>query len=108
MTQRNVAAWIAGVYGYMDTEEASEKEQHRSLLKEMMEKEIENTRQLGSLLRGGIEFMAMTDLGETPLIHGSNLGDSLKKRIELMLAHMEDEPFIDPDYMMRRAGELIR
>ena len=107
MTQRNVAAWIANVYGYMSSGRASEKEQHRILLKEMMEKEIENTRQLAGLLRSGIEFMAMTDLGETPLIHGSNLGDLLKKRIELMSNHMEDEPFIDPDYMMRRAGELI-
>jgi len=107
MTQRNVAAWITGVHGYLETTDPAEKKKCRALLKEMMEKEIENTEELARLLNSGIPFMAMTDLGETPLIHGSNLSDLLPKRILLMQEHMEDEPFIDHDYMMRKAGEII-
>jgi hypothetical protein len=107
MTQRNVAAWIAGVYGYMESNQDSEKKKHRDYLKDMMGKEIENTRQLMEILDSGIEFMAMTDLDETPLIHGDNLKYLLEERIRLMKEHVDDEPFIDHDYMMRRAGELI-
>ena len=107
MTQRNVAAWIAGIYGYMESNQDSEKKKHRDCLKDMMGKEIENTRQLMELLDSGIEFLALTDLDETPLIHGNNLKPLLEERIRLMKEHVDDEPHIDPYYMMRRAGELI-
>jgi hypothetical protein len=108
MTQRNVAAWIAGIYGYMESDQDSEKKKHRECLKDMVEKEIENTHQLMELLDSGIEFMAMTNLDETPLIHGSNLKFLLEERIRLMKEYVDDEPFIDHDYMMRRAGEWIQ
>jgi hypothetical protein len=107
MTQRNVAAWIAGVYGFLETDNKSEKEKNREFLKDAMKKEIENSKQLSGLLKSGIEFMAVTDMGETPLIHGNNLKDLLQKRIALMEAHMEDEPFIDPLYIEKNAGKLI-
>jgi mannitol/fructose-specific phosphotransferase system IIA component len=48
--------------------------------------------------------MAMTDKGETPLIHGLNLKENIRKRIRLMQEHMEDEPYIDPDYIEKMAG----
>jgi hypothetical protein len=48
--------------------------------------------------------MATTDQGETPLIYGQNLRESVLKRMALMEAHREDEPFIDPAYMERQAG----
>jgi hypothetical protein len=50
-----------------------------------------------------VAFMATTDQGETPLIYGENLRESLQRRMALMEAHRDDEPFIDPDYMERQA-----
>ena len=69
-----------------------------------MEEELENSRRLLVLLDSGVAFMATTDQGETPLMHGENLRESLRKRMDLMEAHRDDEPFIDPDYMERQAG----
>jgi len=108
MTQRNVAAWVVGVYGYLDANNDSKRKQHKELLKDMIQKEIENTQQLIKLLETDVEFMTMTDQGETPLIYGENLRDLLPKRIELMQKHIDDEPRIDPDYIERKAGEMIQ
>ena len=57
-----------------------------------------------ALVDSGVEFMATTDLGESPLMHGRNLKDLLARRIALMERHADDDPFIDHDYMMRMAG----
>lgn len=107
MTQRSVAAWITGVYGYMNAGKTIEKDKNRKIIKETIEKEIRNSTQLQELLETGIEFMATTDLGETPLIHGSNLKNLLQKRIEIMQEHIDDEPLVDQNYTERRAAELI-
>ena len=107
MTQRNVAAWIAGVHGFMKAESSREKKRCRDLVEEMMHKEIANTRALQELLEEDIEFMALTDQGETPLVHGENLKELLEERIRLMERHQNDEPHIDPDYMEKRAAEKI-
>jgi hypothetical protein len=104
MTQRNVAAWIAGVYGWMEAKSATEKRKSRALLVDMMRREIANSKDLQQLLDAGIEFMATSDLGETPLMHGRNLQELLRRRIALMVRHFDDEPFIDHDYMMRMAA----
>jgi len=70
----------------------------------MMEGELENSRRLLALLDSGVAFMATTDQGETPLVYGGNLRESLHRRMALMEAHRDDEPFIDPEYMERQAG----
>ena len=105
MTQRNVAAWIVGVYGYMNSSDKAEKKRYNDLLVDMMEKEIRNSHDLIDLLLTDVQFMAMTDKGETPLVHGSNLPELLKRRIEIMREHINDKPFIDMNYMEREAGE---
>jgi hypothetical protein len=107
MTQRNVAAWVAGVYGFMNAKTAAAKRRHRAALDEMIRKEIANSEALMALVDSGVEFMATTDLGETPLMHGRNLKELLARRIELMERHRGDDPFIDDDYMMRMAGQVI-
>jgi hypothetical protein len=107
MTQRNVAAWIACVHGYLKTNNPSTKNRMKRLLKEAMQKEIENSMNLLDLLKTDVEFMATTDLGETPLIHGSNMARLLQKRIALMQEHLEDEPFIDPEYIEHKAKECL-
>lgn len=104
MTQRNVAAWVAGVCGYMEAGSDSEREELRGLVRELLSKELDNSQRLLGLLDTGIGFMATTDQGETPLIHGENLRELLTKRMALMAAHRDDEPFIDPEYMERNAG----
>jgi hypothetical protein len=107
MTQRNVAAWVAGVYGWMESSSRTEKRRYRAMLARMMEKEIANSEALSRLVDSGVEFMATTDKGETPLMHGRNLKELLRKRIALMTRHMDDEPFIDHDYMMKMAGRTL-
>jgi hypothetical protein len=106
MTQRNVGAWIAGVYGWMDARTRADKSRHRAALRTMMNKEIENSRELMRLLDSGVEFMATTDKGETPLMHGSNLGMLLQKRIALMERHLDDER-IDHRYTEKMAGRML-
>ncbi len=130
-TQRNVAAWIAGVYGCTDSagsenssnEEAhgddrevvhqvlhhaagrqAGREQSRALLREMIDREIENSRRLQALCVSGVEFMATTGGEESPLMYGRNLPELLERRIALMQAHADDEPRLDHGYMMRRAA----
>jgi len=108
MTQRNVAAWIAGVHGYMNARTAAKKKYYRDMVRDLMEKEIENTERLKELWQSPVAFMALTDKGETPLMYGANLGDLFDRRIALMRRHMDDEPFIEAGYMERRAAELMR
>jgi len=106
-TYRNVAAWIAGVHGYLNAKDNNAKKKYRDMVTEMMNSEIDNTKKLIELWETTkIEFMAISDVGETPLIYGEELSKQLRKKIELMKKHMNDEPYIDPDYMMKRA-ELI-
>jgi len=106
-TQRNVAAWVGSVYGWLEAATPDKRARHRSVLDEAIGREIANSHRLIGLLGAGIEFMATTDLGESPLIHGRNLGDLLTRRIALMERHRQDEPFIDHDYMFRKAGEAV-
>jgi hypothetical protein len=106
-TMRNVAAWIAGVHGWLDSKNETDKKKYRTRITEMMNSEIANTKELIELWETTkIEFMAISDVGETPLIYGEDLSIQLKTKIDLMKKHMNDEPYIDPDYMMKRS-ELI-
>jgi len=104
-TQRNIAAWITGVYGYMNAKSEKSKLTERKRVTDLIQREVENSKILHGLFDSGVEFMAMTDQGETPLIYGKNLRELLKVRISLMEKHMNDEPFIDHGYMERKAGE---
>jgi hypothetical protein len=74
------------------------------VLDRMIAKETANSRDLMDIVDSGIEFMATTDLGESPLIHGRNFKDLLTRRIALMERHAKDDPFIDPGYMERISG----
>ena len=107
MTQRNVAAWIVGVYGYMAARNESERKHNKDFLKDSINREIANSQDLMEFLRTDVEFMALTDQGETPLMYGNNLEELVARRIELMRAHINDEPFIDHDYIERKAGEVL-
>ncbi|MGD8538634.1 MAG: hypothetical protein PVI66_07950, partial [Candidatus Aminicenantes bacterium] len=48
-----------------------------------------------------VEWIIISGSVETPFIHGGNFGDLLGRKIDLMEAHKNDEPRIDPEYMFR-------
>ncbi len=101
-THRNIAAWIAGVHGYLESKDEDIKRERRQLVREMVLDELENTKELLALWEtSSVDFMVISQYAETPLIYGENFGELLKRRIELMTGREDDEPFIDPDYMWR-------
>ena len=107
MTHRNLAAWIASVYGWLEATDDHEKSRWRAVLDDMMVKEIANSRELMALIDSSVEFMATAGEGESPLMHGRNLKTLLATRIALMQRHAGDDPFIDPHYMERMAGRVL-
>jgi hypothetical protein len=104
MTHRNLAAWVAAVHGWLETADAEARRHWRGVLDEAIEKEIANTEDLIALLDSGVEFIATSADGESPLMHGRNLRALLERRIALMERHAKDDPFVDPRYMERQAG----
>ncbi len=107
MTHRNLAAWVVGVYGWMQAATDDDRARARSILDDMIVKEIANSTDLMALVDSGVEFMATTGEGETPLMHGRNLKTLLATRIGLMRRHASDTPHIDPGYMERMAGRPL-
>jgi hypothetical protein len=110
MTHRNVAAWVAGVHGWIDADKAGDaaaRSHWRGVIDDLIAREIANSLDLMGLVDAGVEFMVTTDLGESPLVHGRNLKDLLARRIALMQRHAKDDPFIDPGYMERMAGRIL-
>jgi hypothetical protein len=104
-TQRSVAAWIAAVPGYLKVKDETVKMERRQLLREMVAQEIENSRDLLELWEtSSVHFMAVSSEGENTFMYGRNLGDLLRRRIELMQGREDDEPYIDPDFMWRVPG----
>jgi len=103
-TQRNIAAWVDTVYGFMNADTQEEKRRFKTLNREMMLNEIGNAGALLALFAEGVEFMSLTDRGETPLIYGTNLPELIVRRIRLMKEHLDDDPHIDHQYIERMAG----
>ncbi len=107
VTMRNIAVWVDTVYGYMNAPDPKQKQEFKLRNQAMMVMEIANTEEVISLFREGIDFMALTDQGETPLIYGVNLPELMAKRIEMMKEHFDDDPFIDHNFIERMAGMPI-
>lgn len=104
-TQRNVTAWIAGVHGYLEATDDAMKKRCRALLRTTVLQDKENTRDLLELWETSpVEWMIVSDVGETTLIYGENFGDHLRRKLELIEGHENDEPFIDPDFQWRVPG----
>jgi hypothetical protein len=101
-TLRNTTLWIYAVHEYIDTPDIAQKKNCRQLLDGMMDREIENSKELLQLWRESpIEWIIISGSVETPFIHGENFGELVEKKIDLMQKHKNDEPHIDPDYMFR-------
>jgi len=100
-TLHNLAAWIAGVHGYIDSKDTAIKQAKQAMVKEMMADEIANTKALLKLFQESqVDFMPISDVSETMYEYCSkNFADLLQKKIALMEKHMNDEPYLDPNFM---------
>lgn len=100
--QRNVAAWIAGVHGYLEASGEDEKAEHRKTLHEMVLDEIRNTEVLlDHWENSDTRWMVLSDTGETTFIYYRNFGDFLRKKIELMREREDDIPHVDSEFQWR-------
>jgi hypothetical protein len=101
-TLRNICGWIAGVHGYLEATDQVEKVRRRAQVYDTCARELDNSRDLLALWeRSDIDFMPLMAHGETTHHYGTNLGDLLRHRIDLMERFGDREPAIDPDYMWR-------
>ena len=101
-TLENTARWIVGVHGYLDAGSDGKRQHHRRMLRTMMQDEIENSRNLKSLLLSSeTPFTPISAVGENWYTYGENLSQLVQKKIDLMQRHMDDEPFIDADFMWK-------
>jgi hypothetical protein len=99
---RNVCAWVAGVHGYLETEDEATKELLKREIQDMIDVDIENTRELVDLWENSpVEFMLVSDQVETSSVYGENLGELLKRKIELTEQYRHVEPYIDRDILWR-------
>lgn len=101
-TLRNTCAWIAGVHGYMNAPTKSVKAQKRAMVDEMVQSELQNTKDLLTLWQQtDIEFIPIYRYGENGHDYGPNLGECLEKKIALMEEYGDYPPYIDPDFMWK-------
>ena len=104
-SQRNIAAWIEGVHGYIESDAPADKERCRQLVRETILDEKENAQLLLEHVETATtEWMIQSELGETTFIYGDNIADLIRKKIALMEGRENDEPHVDPDYMWRVPG----
>ena len=88
------------MHGYLEAKDEQAKQEKQQLAHDMVLDEIQNTRDLLKLWENSkVDFIPVSTMGETMLIYGLNLGELLKKKIELMTGRENDEPFIDPNFM---------
>ncbi len=101
-TQRNTCAWVAGVHGFLASDEATAQEGYRRYLQEMIDLDLENTRSLLDLWENSpVEFMLVSDVGETSFIYGENFGALLRRKIALTEQYRDCDPFIDREILWR-------
>jgi hypothetical protein len=105
-TLRNIAGWIAGVRGYMTASSRDAQMAMLSTVRATIDDELKNAEDLLRLWNTShTNFMPIASLGENWAFYGSNLGELLQKKIDLMKKHREDIPFIDPNFMWRMGAE---
>ncbi|MCX6144970.1 MAG: hypothetical protein NTZ35_17330 [Ignavibacteriales bacterium] len=105
-TLRNIAGWIANVRGYMAASSRGAQIAMLSSVRATIDDELKNAEDLLRLWNTShTNFMPVASLGENWAFYGSNLGELLQKKIDLMKKHREDIPFIDPNFMWRMGAE---
>lgn len=108
-TLRNFAAWTAGVHGYLNAENETEKQLRLAIVREMVVSELANVKMLLKLWESSaVDFMPLNAYSETMHNYGVNFGEVLRKKITLMEQYGDRLPYIDPNYMWRMpAGSRI-
>ncbi len=102
VTMRNSVAWTESVHGYLDAQSVSDKKRYRSLWRAMVTSELENAKNLLKLWNeSDVDWMPVSLSGESLHIYGDNFGDHVRRKIALMQQHIEDEPYIDKEFMWR-------
>jgi hypothetical protein len=102
VTMRNSVAWTESVHGYLQPASDDEKERYRTLCRTMVTSELENAKNLLNLWNeSDVDWMPVSQTGETLHIYGENFGDHVRRKIALMQQHIDDEPFIDRKFMWR-------
>ena len=80
----------------------SEKERYRSLCRAMVTTELENAKNLLNLWNeSDVAWMPVSRTGESLHLYGENFGDHVRRKIALMQQHIDDEPYIDKEFMWR-------
>ena len=68
----------------------------------MVVNEADNAKSLLNLWsESRVDWMPVSTGEESLHIYAENFGDHVRRKIELMKRHGEDEPYIDPKYMWR-------
>ncbi|MGH8020413.1 MAG: hypothetical protein ACREIA_19445 [Opitutaceae bacterium] len=102
---RNVCAWVADVYGYLEATDDATRARHDESLQRTIDVEMENTRGLLELLESATtEFMALSDVGDSTFIYGENLPDLLRRKLSLMSEYRRHPPYIDRALIWRVEG----
>jgi hypothetical protein len=101
-TLRAVAAWVAGVYGYLATDDPQCQRREREYLDDMISKEITCAAELLHLWEhSSTEFMVVSQVGETSYIYGENFGELLAEKIRLMERYRHADPRIDSEILWK-------
>ncbi|MDH7516113.1 MAG: hypothetical protein QHI48_09595 [Bacteroidota bacterium] len=103
--QRNAAAWVAGVHGFLEAENDLAREDCRRVLRDMVHDEIRNTRTLLDLWNtSGTNWIMLSAHGESTFMYADNFGELLERKIRLMEGRENDTPRVDPDFQWRVKG----
>jgi hypothetical protein len=101
-TQRNTCAWVAGVHGFLGAGSDDERAEHRAYVQEMIDLDLENTRALLDLWEtSDTEFIVVSDVSETSFVYGENIGDHLRRKLDLTERYRDADPYIDPNILWR-------
>lgn len=101
-TQRSVAAWVAGVYNYLNATTATDKKRWRAYIDDMIDRELQNAEALLQLWENSeVDFITVSEVGETSYIYGDNLGELIKRKIALMKKYRHVEPRIDKNVLWK-------
>ncbi len=102
---RNVCAWVADVYGYLEAKDDATRARHNESLQRTIDLELDNTRGLLELIEHSTtEFMAVSGVGDSTFLYGENLPDLLRRKLSLMAEYRHRPPYIDRDLIWRVEG----
>ena len=102
LSLRNVCAWCADVYGWLEAKGAPARRRHERSLQATIDLELGNTRGLIALLEGRrTEVTAVSGVADNTFFYGENLPDLLRTKIRLMERYRRHKPRIPGDIMWR-------